>query len=147
MNYKFLEFISHWIFIICFLAFLNFSGFLALGPIFLTSGGQTFWGNTDGSSNNANAGGHSSSQANDALGSGAELNADMRQWATGEMQKIKGNSDLTLVSFCMTLSSNSEIREYMRDVLGSTPQVSSFASEFIRRKNKIGGKKKRGKKR
>ena len=109
--------------------------------------GQTFWGNTDGSSNNANAGGHSSSQANDALGSGAELNADMRQWATGEMQKIKGNSDLTLVSFCMTLSSNSEIREYMRDVLGSTPQVSSFASEFIRRKNKIGGKKKRGKKR
>ena len=72
----------------------------------------------------------------------------MRKWASAEMQKMKGNSDSNpLVSFCMTLSSNSEIREYMRDVLGSTPQVSSFASEFIRRKNKLGSKKKRSKKR
>ena len=106
---------------------------------------QTFWGNA-GSGNSANTGANNANEVNDALGSGAELNAEMRQWASGEMQKIKGNSDLTLVSFCMTLSSNSEIREYMRDVLGSTPQVSSFASEFIRRKNK-GGKKKRSKKR
>ena len=106
------------------------------------SAGQTFWG-TGGRASSSN----SSEQKNDALGSGEQLDADMRKWASAEMQKMKGNSDLTLVSFCMTLSSNSEIREYMRDVLGSTPQVSSFASEFIRRKNKIGSKKKRSKKR
>ena len=91
--------------------------------------GSTFWGYRWRASSS-----NSSHQTNDALGSGEQLDADMRKWASAEMQKMKGNSDLTLVSFCMTLSSNSEIREYMRDVLGSTPQVSSFASEFIRRK-------------
>merc|ERR1719421_1824315 len=104
----------------------------------IAAANQMLWGTTDPNSNKA--------AQSDGLSAGSELDGDMRAWATQQMNKIKGTSDLTLVSFCMTLTSNSEIREYMRDVLGSTPQVSSFASEFIRRKNSLGSKK-RGRRR
>ena len=66
---------------------------------------------------------------------GKELPPGMREWATKELKKIrKGNGDLTLVHFCMTLSDSSDIREYVREVLGTTPQASAFASEFLKRK-------------
>ena len=73
---------------------------------------------------------------------GKELPSGMKQWASSELRKIRGNGDLTLVHFCMTLQASADIREYMREVLGSTPQVSAFASEFIRRK-RAGAKGKR----
>ena len=58
------------------------------------------------------------------------------------MVQFGGGADMTLVQLCMALEDNSEIREYMRDYLGSTPQVSSFASEFLKRKSadKTGGR-------
>ena len=66
---------------------------------------------------------------------GKELPEGMAQWATKELRKIrKGNGDLTLVHFCMTLTDSSDIREYVREVLGTTPQASAFASEFLKRK-------------
>mmetsp|Transcript_1614 Transcript_1614/g.5388 ORF Transcript_1614/g.5388 Transcript_1614/m.5388 type:complete len:81 (-) Transcript_1614:5-247(-) len=34
----------------------------------------------------------------------------------------------------MTLTDNSEIRQYLSMYLGSTPQVAAFANEFIKRK-------------
>ena len=103
-------------------------------PTNAAAAGQVFWGGAQDRKKD--------SSGSDGL-SGAQLDPGMKAWSLEQMRKIKGNSDLTLVSFCMTLSSNSEIREYMRDVLGSTPQVSSFASEFIRRKNKLDESKRR----
>jgi hypothetical protein len=76
---------------------------------------------------------------------GAELPPGMSQWASGELQKLKGDRDLTLVHFCMTLQASADIREYMREFLGSTPEVSSFASEFIKRKRAAKKSKKGGK--
>lgn len=56
----------------------------------------------------------------------------------------------------MTLTDPIEIRQYLTAYLGSTPQVNSFASEFIKKKGgengrqeeweSAGGSKKRGKK-
>ena len=76
---------------------------------------------------------------------GAELPPGMSKWASGELQKLKGDRDLTLVHFCMTLQASADIREYMREFLGSTPEVSSFASEFIKRKRAAKKSKKGGK--
>jgi len=104
-------------------------------PANAAAAGQVFWGGAQDQKKD--------SSGSDGLSAGAQLDPGMKAWSLEQMRKIKGNSDLTLVSFCMTLSSNSEIREYMRDVLGSTPQVSSFASEFIRRKNKLDESKRR----
>jgi hypothetical protein len=39
-----------------------------------------------------------------------------------------------LIQFCLILESPIEIREYLAEYLGSTPEVSLFATEFIRRK-------------
>ena len=75
---------------------------------------------------------------------GQELPPGMKDWASGELQKLRGNRDLTLVHFCMTLQASADIREYMREFLGSTPAVSSFASEFIKRK-RAAKKSKKGK--
>jgi hypothetical protein len=49
---------------------------------------------------------------------------------------------MTLVHFCMGLDDNSEIRSYFSEVLGASPAVSAFATEFIKRKAeaKRGGK-------
>ena len=99
---------------------------------------QMLWGNNDNQSGKP--------AQTDGFSAGSELDGDMRAWATQQMNKIKGTSDLTLVSFCMTLSDNAAIREYIRDVMGTTPQTSAFASEFIRRKNSMRSKK-RGKRR
>lgn len=50
------------------------------------------------------------------------------------MMKLNGTDDLTLVSFCMTLTDPNEIRQYLTAYLGSTAQVNNFATEFINRK-------------
>jgi len=66
---------------------------------------------------------------------GKTMSSDMRKWCEGQVQKL--GATMTLIEFCYTLEDPSDIREYLRDYLGSTPQVSAFASEFIQRK---GGK-------
>merc|ERR1719473_1130565 len=65
--------------------------------------------------------------------------ASMRRWCEGELKKITGKEDTTLVDFCYTLESAADIREYMRNYMGSKPQVSQFASEFLKRKKGGGG--------
>ncbi|GBG24893.1 GRB10-interacting GYF protein 2 [Hondaea fermentalgiana] len=67
---------------------------------------------------------------------GKEMSRDMRKWCEGQAPKI--GATMTLIDFCYSLEDASDIRETLRDYLGSTPLVSSFASEFIARK---GGKK------
>ena len=66
----------------------------------------------------------------------------MISWCKTQLLKITKSDDETLVRFCFTLDSPADIREYMRNYMGSTPQVSAFASEFIRRKNRCRGSKK-----
>lgn len=66
---------------------------------------------------------------------GAQMSPDLEKWAKDQMLKLNGTDDLTLVSFCMSLTDSTEIRDYLTAYLGSTPQVNNFAGEFINRKN------------
>jgi hypothetical protein len=70
---------------------------------------------------------------------GAKMSPVFEKWCREQVKKINGTDDLTLVSFCMSLSDPSEIREYLTTYLGSTAQVNSFATDFIKRKNGMGG--------
>lgn len=65
---------------------------------------------------------------------GATMSPALESWCKAQMTKINGSDDLTLVSFCMTLNDPSEIRQYLTAYLGSSPQVSSFAAEFINKR-------------
>ncbi|KAH8075164.1 hypothetical protein JL721_1159 [Aureococcus anophagefferens] len=58
----------------------------------------------------------------------------LQTWCKTQLKKINGSDDITLIQFCMTLTDNSEIRQYLSMYLGSTPQVAAFANEFIKRK-------------
>jgi hypothetical protein len=51
-----------------------------------------------------------------------------------QLRQLNGNDDLTLISFCMSLESSVEIRQYLSQYLGSKPAVVNFASEFIKKK-------------
>lgn len=66
---------------------------------------------------------------------GSAMSGDMADWCSVQLKKINNSDDLTLVEFCMSLGSAVEIREYLAAYLGSTPQVSQFATEFIKRKD------------
>ena len=63
------------------------------------------------------------------------MTVELEEWCKLQMQKLGKPLELTLMSFCMEVESASEIREYFSDYFGSTPQVSLFASEFIKRKD------------
>ena len=65
---------------------------------------------------------------------GAKMSPALEKWCRDQMVKLNGTDDLTLVSFCMSLESEGEIREYISAYLGNSPQVTSFANEFISRK-------------
>merc|ERR1712032_1696343 len=65
---------------------------------------------------------------------GPTMAPKFRRWCVQEMSRLSGHDDTTLVDYCFTLQSPAEIRESMSGTLGSTPGVSQFASEFIRRK-------------
>lgn len=65
---------------------------------------------------------------------GSGMSDDLMRWCADEMLRLIGSSDTTLMQFCMTLESAADIREYIREYMGSTPQVSAFASEFIKRR-------------
>ena len=65
---------------------------------------------------------------------GASMSPVLEKWCKDQMQKINGSDDLTLVAFCMTLDDANEVRQYLTTYLGSTPQVNSFATEFINKR-------------
>ena len=70
----------------------------------------------------------------DNFGANGQMTSTMEKWCKDQMQKINGSDDLTLVTFCMTLTDSDEIRQYLSAYLGSSPQVNNFATEFIKRK-------------
>lgn len=93
----------------------------------------------------------------DNFGANGRMTPTLETWCKGQMQKINGSDDLTLVQFCMTLTDSDEIRQYLTAYLGSTPPVNNFATEFIKKKGgdngqqeewasiqKKGGRKKAG---
>lgn len=66
---------------------------------------------------------------------------DMVDWCVAQLQRLQKPLDLTLIAFCLSsVDSASEVREYFADYFGSTPQVSQFASEFIKKREKKGRK-------
>ena len=71
----------------------------------------------------------------DDFGANGKMTPTLETWCKDQMRKLSGNDDLTLIAFCMTLTDPAEIRQYLVAYLGSTPQVTSFATEFINRKN------------
>ena len=65
---------------------------------------------------------------------GATMSPALEAWCREQMKAMNGNDDLTLIAFCMTLTDPAEIRQYLLAYLGSSPRVSSFASEFIQKR-------------
>jgi hypothetical protein len=79
--------------------------------------------------------GNTSKNKDDFGGSG--MTSEMVDWCQAQLKKISGSDDMTLAELCMSCESSVDIREYMASYLGSTPQVSAFATEFIKRKETI----------
>lgn len=77
----------------------------------------------------------------------AELQAkqnDLLSWCENQSKALKlgklkgGGLDLPpFFLFCMNLDTASDVREYFRDNLGSTPEISKFATEFINKKQHL----------
>uniref|UniRef100_A0A7S3HRN5 GYF domain-containing protein n=1 Tax=Spumella elongata TaxID=89044 RepID=A0A7S3HRN5_9STRA len=70
---------------------------------------------------------------------GKEMSKDMADWCATQLKRLKGSDDLTLVQFCMSLDSAVEVREYLSEYLGSSPEITNFATDFI--KYKEGGRR------
>jgi PERQ amino acid-rich with GYF domain-containing protein len=83
---------------------------------------------------NSSSGGTTTNSSSTAEEFGAKMSPAMEKWCKDQMTKLNGTDDLTLVSFCMTLSDPGEIRQYLTAYLGTTPQVNGFATEFISRR-------------
>jgi hypothetical protein len=67
---------------------------------------------------------------------GKMMSKDMADWCSMQLKKLKGSDDaMELLQFCMSLKSSVEIREYLSQYLGSSPQVTNFATEFIKFKD------------
>lgn len=61
--------------------------------------------------------------------------AAVAEWCREQLRKMNQSDDLSLIQVCYSMQSAVDIREYLADYLGSTPQVSLFATEFIKRKS------------
>jgi PERQ amino acid-rich with GYF domain-containing protein len=77
----------------------------------------------------------STQQTMEEFGANEKMTPSLESWCKEQMRKLSDNDDLTLVAFCMTLADPGEIKQYLTAYLGSTPQVHSFAAEFINRKS------------
>lgn len=73
-------------------------------------------------------------------------NSEFDNWCKSEVKKLTGSTDTSLLLSCLNMESSAKIREFIRDLYGSKPEVSNFATEFIRRKEKSLNQKKKGKK-
>lgn len=78
---------------------------------------------------------NSTQKTMEEFGADGKMTPALESWCKEQMRKLTGSDDLTLIIFCMTLSDPVEIKAYLTAYLGSTAQVTSFASEFINRKN------------
>jgi hypothetical protein len=63
--------------------------------------------------------------------------AELAEYCTSQLVRFKGDADLALMEFVYSLDSPADIRAYVAQYLGSTPAISQFASEFIRRKESL----------
>jgi hypothetical protein len=63
---------------------------------------------------------------------GKQMSKEMADWCTAQLKRLNGSDDITLMHFCMSLSSGAEIRETLSGYLGSSPQVTNFATDFIK---------------
>ena len=54
---------------------------------------------------------------------GKEMSGEMATWCAAQLRRINGSDDLTLMQFCMSLDSAADIRQYMSEILGSSPAV------------------------
>lgn len=70
---------------------------------------------------------------------GPKMNPQFRKWCQSSLAKLNGSEDTTLVEYCLTLSNPSEIRAAFSENLGSTPEISQFATEFLKRKQAQNG--------
>jgi hypothetical protein len=59
---------------------------------------------------------------------------EVAEWCEAQLKRINPQADPSLMDICFTFESAGDIREYVSQLLGSTPQASQFATEFIRRK-------------
>lgn len=59
---------------------------------------------------------------------------EIAEWCETQLKKINPQADAALMEICFTFESAGDVREYVSQLLGSTPQASQFATEFIRRK-------------
>jgi len=82
----------------------------------------------------------SNKAAVDNFGANGKMSPAFENWCKSQMQKINNSDDLTLVSFCMTLTDPIEIRQYLTAYLGSSPEVNNFANEFIKKKDGNNGR-------
>ena len=59
----------------------------------------------------------SSSGGSSSAFGGDQMSGSFNAWCAQQLKVLVGNADLTLVQFCMTLTDQSEIREYLRTYL------------------------------
>lgn len=65
---------------------------------------------------------------------GAKIPPALEKWSREKIHQINGSDDITLIAFCMTLEDENDIHQYFSTYLGSSPQVTSFANEFINKR-------------
>lgn len=63
-----------------------------------------------------------------------KVSSEFMGWAFKQLQTIDSNANGALLEYLASVEDPGEIREYLAAYLGSTPQVSAFATEFIQRK-------------
>jgi len=78
----------------------------------------------------------SSSSLSTSVFGGPPVPPGFAEWCASQLAAITGSDDTTLAHFLLSLSSESEIRDYIREYLGSSAQVSDFANNFVRRRSK-----------
>jgi len=66
---------------------------------------------------------------------GKAMSPDMSEWCSVQLRKLNISEDSSgVLDFCMSLKSAVEIRETLSTYLGSSAQITNFATEFIRYK-------------
>lgn len=60
---------------------------------------------------------------------------EMSQWCEKELKSnFPSIKDLTLLQFCYSLENDAEVEQYLSTYLGSSPQVRTFATDFLTQK-------------
>lgn len=93
-------------------------------------GGKKKLSNVDASSLNKSK---YSEQSNGTITADPSNYGPLMTWCCSQVKKLGGTTDMSILQFCTTLEDPSEIRELIAGTLGSTPGVSAFATEFIKR--------------